>query len=92
MAVKDAISADTTERANFVGSMYGQLVLYPVPKDAPPLFIAMASNDPLSVQGGFELINDWQKAGRSVELHLFAEGGHGFGILKQGTTSNLWIE
>ena len=43
-------------------------------------------------QGGFDVITAWQKAGRSVELHLYAQGGHGFGIRQQGTTSDLWAE
>lgn len=38
------------------------------------------------------MITAWQKAGRSVELHLYAQGGHGFGIRQQGTTSDLWAE
>jgi hypothetical protein len=56
------------------------------------MFAGMASNDPLSGQGGFDVITAWQKAGRSVELHLYAQGGHGFGIRQQGTTSDLWAE
>jgi len=36
------------------------------------------------------ILSTRQKAGRSVELHSFTEGGHGFGICDQGTTSDLW--
>lgn len=92
IGVSNACTTDPSGRADFIGSLYGQLVLKPVPSDAPPLFIAMASDDPLSGQGGFEVITAWQKAGRSVELHLYSQGGHGFGIPKKGTTSDLWTE
>ena len=34
----------------------------------------------------------WQQAGRSAELHLYSEGGHGFGMLEQGLPSDRWIE
>ena len=90
IAVSNALITDISSRANFIGSIYGQLVLKPVPVDAPPMFAGMASNDPLSGQGGFDVITAWQKAGCSVELHLFANGGHGFGIRQQGTTSDIW--
>jgi hypothetical protein len=31
-------------------------------------------------------------AGIKPEEHVFASGGHGFGMKKQGTTSDHWIE
>jgi hypothetical protein len=34
----------------------------------------------------------WQKAGKPVELHMFAQGGHGFGMTRQSLTSDLWSE
>jgi dienelactone hydrolase len=92
MAVSDAVAPDRAGRADFIGSLYGQLVPQPVPSDASPMFAAMASDDPLSGQGGFELITAWQKANRPVELHLYAKGGHGFSLRHQGTTSDLWPE
>lgn len=92
IAVCNAVSSDSTSRANFIASLYGQLVLKPVPADAAPMFVAMASDDPLSGQGGFEVITAWQKAKRPVELHLYAQGGHGFGLRQQGKTSDSWGE
>ena len=31
-------------------------------------------------------------AGKSAELHLYAKGGHGFGMRKQNLPSDRWIE
>jgi hypothetical protein len=31
-------------------------------------------------------------AGHKPEVHIFSAGGHGFGMRKQGTTSDHWID
>jgi acetyl esterase/lipase len=62
-----------------------------VPDDAPPLFTAVAQDDVLVkiVEG---LHTDWSDADRSSELHEFARGGHGFGMVEQGMPSDHWTE
>ena len=63
----------------------------PVPADAPPLFTAVAQDDVLCaiVEG---LHADWSMADRSSEMHVFARGQHGFGLVKQGFPSDLWAD
>jgi hypothetical protein len=34
----------------------------------------------------------WQAAGRPAEIHIYAQGGHGFGMARQGLPSDGWIE
>jgi hypothetical protein len=34
----------------------------------------------------------WHAAGKPAELHVFARGGHGFGMKKQKLPSDAWIE
>jgi hypothetical protein len=34
----------------------------------------------------------WREAGHPVELHIYAQGGHGFGMRKQGLPSDNWID
>ncbi len=58
--------------------------------DLPPLFTAMANDDPLFSRSGFGLVRRWQEAERPLEFHLFKSGGHGFGMRRQGTTSDQW--
>jgi acetyl esterase/lipase len=62
-----------------------------IPEDAPPLFTAVAQNDILVkiVEG---LHRDWSAAGRSSELHVFARGEHGFGMIPQGLPSDHWTD
>lgn len=64
-----------------------------VPADAPPVFILAATDDPLGLAPqSVELYNDWTAAGKSAELHLYATGGHGFGMRTQHLPSDHWIE
>ena len=58
----------------------------------PPLFAAIAANDPLFKQGGLGLVDNWLKESPNVEFHLYASGDHGFGMFPRGTTSDHWID
>ena len=89
MAVYNAQSAPPESRADFIGSIYGQLVLRDMPERVPPMFAAMSSDDELSGQSGFEVIQAWQKRG-IVELHLYGQGGHNFGMGHEPYTNALW--
>src|SRR4051812_42075714 len=62
-----------------------------VPKSAPPLFVAVASDDQLGLaSANTEVYDAWIAAGRSAELHAYARGGHGFGMLHQGLPVDTW--
>jgi acetyl esterase/lipase len=76
----------------FIGDVYGPLNAVKVPSNAPPLFIALAADDPFFANAGFGLIDSWKAAKRPVEFHLFEQGGHGFGMYKKETTSTGWFE
>ena len=60
--------------------------------DAPPLFAAIAADDPLFGKANFALIDSWRTAGRPVEFHLYEQGGHGFGMYPKATTSTGWFD
>ena len=76
----------------FIASIYGPLTAVEVPADAPPMFVALAADDPLFAHSGFGLVEAWRAAGRPVEFHLYQNGGHGFGLGNPGKTSNGWFE
>jgi acetyl esterase/lipase len=76
----------------FIGNIYGSLRPVQVPDNAPPLFVALAADDPLVGAGGFGLIEAWRAAKRPVEFHLYEQGGHGFGMYRKDTTSTGWFE
>lgn len=64
----------------------------PVPAEAPPLFAVIAHDDRLLFHMVEGLYLDWSAADRSSELHIFARGAHGFGMVRQGLPSDRWID
>ncbi|HWD66639.1 MAG TPA: alpha/beta hydrolase [Caulobacteraceae bacterium] len=88
-----ALSADAEARPDFVGSIYaGQIGELRVMGAAPPLFVAVAADDPLMNISAIDLYFAWRKAGRPAELHVYERGGHGFGMNRQGSSSDHWID
>ena len=81
----------TENKPAFIAPIYGGLRSVDVPSDAPPMFVALAADDPIFGKSDFGLITAWQKAGRPVEFHLYQNGGHGFGLGNPGRTSTGWF-
>jgi acetyl esterase/lipase len=80
------------EQLQFIAPIYGgETQGAPVPADAPPLFTAVAQDDILVriVEG---LGADWSAADRPAELHSFARGAHGFGMVRQDLPSDRWTD
>jgi acetyl esterase/lipase len=75
----------------FIGPIYGGMGAVDVPKDAPPMFAAIATDDFL-FNGEFGVIKSWYDAKIPVELHLYQNGGHGFGLGNPDRTSNKWFD
>jgi acetyl esterase/lipase len=64
-----------------------------VPADAPPMFVVGTTDDQLKLAShSVDLYRDWTAAKKPAELHMFAKGGHGFGMRKQGLPADGWIE
>jgi acetyl esterase/lipase len=80
----------TTMKLAFIGPIYGGMGPVDVPKDAPPMFNVIASDDFL-FRGQFGVIKSWFDAGRPVEFHLYQNGGHGFGLGYPDRTANGWF-
>lgn len=76
----------------FIGNIYGPLSAMTIPADAPPLFVALAADDPLFGNIDYGLVNAWRTAKRPVEFHLYEQGGHGFGMYPKETTSTGWFD
>jgi len=75
-----------------IGIIYGPMASVTVPADAPPLFAALAADDPIFGNSGSGLIDSWRAAKRPAEYHLFEQGGHGFGMYPKETTSTGWFD
>jgi acetyl esterase/lipase len=92
MATMATVLADEPDaRPDFIAPIYGPMMAVAPPPKPQPMFVAIASDDSLFAQQGFGLIEGWQKAGGSVELHYFEGGGHGFGSQKKERTCDLWF-
>jgi acetyl esterase/lipase len=91
-AMNVATAYDASSRPAFVGAIYGAAPERPVPKDAPPVFVALAADDGIMAYAGVPIFEAWRAAGRSAELHVYAAGEHGFGMRKVGTSADNWNE
>jgi acetyl esterase/lipase len=80
-------------KLDFIAPIYGgETAGHPVPSDAPPLFTVIAHDDRLLFKMVEGLYADWSNADRSAELHIFARGAHGFGMIRQGLPVDRWID
>lgn len=83
-------------KPNFLVPVYPWTDAMPVqdPKpDAPPMIIICATDDPLGLaKGSVALYKSMLDAQKSVALHMYAKGGHGFGMREQGLPTDRWIE
>lgn len=73
---------------------------WPLPMDCRPCArcggrrsaIAAADDDLVDAGNSIALYSAWRAAGRSAELHLYAQGGHGFALWPQGLPVDGWID
>jgi acetyl esterase/lipase len=87
------LQKDAAARPNFAAPIYGGPfgVMTAVPAKLPPIFMAWAQDDPYAGAVA-NFYNALQSAGHKPEAHIFSSGGHGFGMKKQGATSDHWID
>jgi acetyl esterase/lipase len=62
-----------------------------IPKDVPPAFLCVASDDKGPAKNAIDIYQRLRDAGASVELHAFARGGHGFGMKDRPLPITSWI-
>jgi acetyl esterase/lipase len=91
ITVLNVVLGDDAPPPAFAGLIYGRTPATDPPPDAPPLFVAVAADDPLFGPGSWGLMESWRDAGVPVEFHFYDSGGHAFGMKQQGTPSDLWF-
>jgi len=83
-------------RPAFVAPIYAAGAMFKdalVPADAPPMFAVAATDDQLGLAPeSVALYEKWTLAHKSAELHMYAKGGHGFGMRKQDLPTDHWID
>jgi len=93
VAMSTATGYDVASRPDFVASIYGGMPAGAgVPADAPPLFLAVAADDPLLAGASAPIFAAWRANKREAELHVFQHGGHGFGMNLGRASSDHWID
>jgi hypothetical protein len=61
-----------------------------VEKTTPPMFFAHSYDDGVPVANSLLVFAELKKASVPAELHLYATGGHGWGIRNTGHPCNSW--
>jgi acetyl esterase/lipase len=91
LAIGVALS-DRVGRPNFLAAIYGaDRSDTPLAADAPPLFLVVSQDDPFGLApDNIRLYQRWIAAGATADLHLFSEGGHGYGMRDRGLTTDQW--
>lgn len=80
-------------RPDFAVPIYAVAPEYQVPADAPPIFVAVAYDDNERMTStATALMDRWKKAKAPAELHVFPDGGHGFGMNKKGKSCDMWTD
>lgn len=96
VAASAAFNYTAANKPNFVAPIYAYFpksMQGKLEEDAPPIFLAVAANDPLNLQPhSIDLFTSWNTAKKDAELHIYNQGSHGFGMRVQHTTSDTWIE
>jgi acetyl esterase/lipase len=88
------LQPDSAARPDFVAMIYGGPfgVMPPIPQHLPPIFMAWAQDDDEVLPQVESFYAALRKAGVAPEVHIYSAGGHGFGIKRQGTTSDHWMD
>jgi len=88
------LQKDAAARPNFAAMIYGGPfgVMQAIPAKLPPMFLAWAQDDALALGPVVKFYDALTSAGHKAEVHIFSAGGHGFGMRKQGASSDHWID
>lgn len=63
----------------------------PVTRRTPPMFLLQAEDDPIdTARNSLIYYAALKKAGVPVEMHLYAQGGHGFGLRRTNFPITAW--
>jgi acetyl esterase/lipase len=88
------LQADSASRPNFAALIYGAPfgVMPKIPSGLPPIFMAWAQDDQVARMPVVKFYDALLAAGVKPDTHIFSSGGHGFGVQKQNTTSDRWVD
>ena len=81
-----------SSRPDFLVLVYpgGRPESFNVTKETPPAFLIVADDDRISAARTSATYAALKKAGVSAELHIYARGGHGFGMRNRPVPVSQW--
>lgn len=88
------LQKDAAARPDFAAMIYGAPFgrMPDIPAKLPPMFMAWAQDDEVALEPIVKFYEVLKSAGQTPEVHVFSSGGHGFGMKKQGTSSDRWFD
>ena len=88
------LQPNAASRPNFAAMIYGGPfgVMPAIPESLPPIFLAWAQDDQQALAAIVKFHDALKQAGHKPEVHIYQSGGHGFGMKKQGASSDHWID
>jgi acetyl esterase/lipase len=88
------LQQDADARPSFAALIYGGPfgVMPIIPAKLPPVFMAWAQDDPVAADAVAKFYTALKSAGCKPEAHIYSAGGHGFGMRKQGSSSDHWMD
>ena len=64
-----------------------------IPKETPPIFLVHASDDTMAgAENSVVMYLALKRANVATELHVYAHGGHGFGVRKSSLPCSTWTD
>ncbi len=64
-----------------------------IPIQTPPIFLVHASDDPVAgVENSLVMYRALKRANVPTELHVYAQGGHGFGVRQNNLPCSTWTD
>lgn len=88
------LQEDAAARPAFAAMIYGGPfgAMPTIPANLPPMFLAWAQDDAVALDPVVRFHDALKSAGHKPEVHVFSAGGHGFGMRKQGTSTDHWVD
>lgn len=88
------LQPDSSARPDFAVLVYGAPFggMPRIPRGLPPTLLIWADDDQIARQAMIRFRDAVSAAGERVEVRVFDRGGHGFGMRRQGTSSDRWMD
>ena len=88
------LQPDSSARPSFAAIVYGAPfgVMPNIPSHLPPTFMVWAQDDQVALEPVRRFYDALVAGGNKPEAHVYATGGHGFGMRKQGKSSDHWVD